>query len=132
MRKSLGYSDNNANLHFLRPAHRTNQRRAHRLGLAEKDNYSLTATTSRSALHRCAIAGSGVLPVVGYPDVARWSDSNIDLQLQPAANVAAGRRDRITGLHARRTVFGAETTELHNASRCTGKIGNPDVVVPVD
>src|SRR5438132_241235 len=65
-------------------------------------------------------AGGGVLPVVGGPHVAGRADAQVHLQLQAATDAAAGRRDRIAGLHAGRAVLGAEAAQLHDPSRGGG------------
>src|SRR5215467_2943061 len=60
-----------------------------------------------------SVATVDVLPVVHHPYVARRRDSKVRLHLQPAAHVAAGRRDLVAGLEAGRAVLGAHTAELH-------------------
>ena len=54
-----------------------------------------------SASFGIAEAAVEVLPVVHRPDVARRADRDVGLHLQAAADVAAGRRDRVAGLESR-------------------------------
>ena len=64
-----------------------------------------------------AVADVVILRVVGHPNIAGRADADVDLQLQPTADIAARRRDRIAGLHAGRAGLGAEATEMHDSGR---------------
>src|SRR5208337_3459315 len=71
-------------------------------------------------------------PLVGDPDVAGRTEPDVDQHLHAAADIAAGRRDGVAGLHVGRAVFGAKATQLDDSRRGAGQVGNPDVVVAVD
>src|SRR5262245_45160101 len=69
------------------------------LGHAEEDRDTLAAAARRERLVRVAEAAVDVLPVVHHPDIARRADREIGLHLETPADVAAGRRDLVAGLH---------------------------------
>src|SRR5262249_61324114 len=96
-------------LDSVRPR-RSDQRRAHGFGHAEKDRYALAAAACRQRLV-VAVATVDVLPVVHHPHVARRSDREIGLHLEAAADIAVRWRDLVAGLEARRTVLGARAAE---------------------
>ena len=115
----------------LRLSRRPDLRCAHRLGHAVEDHDALAAAAGRERLVGRTDTAVDVLPVVHHPDVACRIDGDIDLHLQAAAHVAAGRRNLVAGLHAGRTVLGADAAQLHDRTARHGEVGNPDVVVAV-
>src|SRR5215471_21102537 len=93
---------------------RPDLRRTHRLGHAEEDRHSLTAAARRQRLVGGSEAAVDVLPVVDHPHVPGGSDREIGLHLEPAAHVAAGWRDLVAGLEARRAVLRAHAAEVRD------------------
>jgi hypothetical protein len=61
----------------------------HWLGQPEKDHHTLTATARGNTFFGLTATSSRILPVVGHPDVAGRTDADVNLQLQPAADIAA-------------------------------------------
>src|SRR5690242_13210194 len=96
----------------LRLSRWTDLRRTHRLSHTKEDGDTLPAAVSRDCFGRHSEATVYVLPVVYYPDVARRPDCEIGLHLQTSADVSAGRRDLVTGLHAERAVLSAHAAQL--------------------
>ena len=116
---------------FLRLTRRPDLRCANWLGHSIKDHHALAAAARRERFSGIPEATVNVLPVVHRPDVARRIDGDIGLHLQAAAHVPAGRRDLVTRLHARRTVFGLHAAQLHDRAVGHGEVGDPDIVVAI-
>jgi hypothetical protein len=115
----------------LRLSGRPHLRRAYRLRHSEEDRDALTAAAGRQDFRGDAEATIDVLPIVHDPDITCGSYREIRLHLQASANVASGRRNLVTRLHAGRAVFGAHATKLHYGTIRGGKVGNPDVAASV-
>src|SRR3984957_17151864 len=87
-------------------------RGAHWLGHAVKLNQALVATAGRKTFIGLTIAGSGILPIVGDPDVAGRVDGGVNKHLHATALVATGRGDSVAGFHAGRTRLRPCTTQF--------------------
>ena len=98
----------------LRLSRRTDLRCTNGLCDAEEDDHPFAGAAGRNGFSGLAVADVVILPVVGHPNIAGRADADVDLQLQPTADIAARRRDRIAGLHAGRAGLGAEATEMHD------------------
>ena len=74
----------------LERARGSDLRRADGLGDSVEDRHALAATAGRDALLGLPVAGVGILPVVGHPDVACRIAGDVDEHPHAAALVAAG------------------------------------------
>src|ERR1700722_18303322 len=91
-------------------------RGAHGLGHAIKLNQALAATAGRKTFIGLTIAGSGILPIVGDPDVAGRVDGGVNEHLHTTAFVATGRGNGVAGFHARRARLRPCTTQFSEPS----------------
>src|SRR5208283_3161175 len=90
----------------LKPVRWPDLRRAHGLGHAVEYHDALAAAARRERLRRAGVTAVDVLPVVHRPDVARRIDVDVSLHLQPASDVAAGRRNLVAGPRPRQAAAG--------------------------
>src|SRR5262249_29468251 len=72
-----------------------------------------------------------VLPVVAHPNVAGRIDADVNLHLQTAAHVTAGRGNRIAHLLAGRPGVGVRAGQLHDPELVADEVTHPDVVIAV-
>src|SRR5262245_49450332 len=70
---------------------RADQRRADRLGHAVEAHDALAGARRREWFGNPAERRIEVVPVVGHPDISRRINVDVDLRLQTAADIAAGR-----------------------------------------
>src|SRR5262249_38861354 len=112
--------------------HWADERGADRLGHPVEADDALAGTAGGERLDVALEQRLDVLPVVAHPDVAGRIDVDVNLHLQTAAHVTAGRGNRIAHLLAGRPGVGVCAAKLHDANFVAGKVVHPDVVVAVD
>ena len=83
-----------------------------------------SASLERQSSCRCPASCSS-------PRRRQRGERDVGLHLQASSYVAAGRRNLVARLEARRAILRARTAELHDRTVRHGEVGDPNVVVAI-